>query len=324
MTKTFANSASNYGSEAYNELMNAKRDFPSYTVTIVKTASKKDSFKGLNLKYMEKYITEKSGVESEQMATFNLLCGNTDDELAAKASFGEIKMWFLTQYPEIEKARQNIDEIIANVATLAREGDNNEIDGWGYYTFEGCTALESVSFGNISDYISYPNKTPPYGSIGVGAFRNCVGLKSIEIPSYVTSICRYAFSGCDHLKKVVLPESLISIDTYAFAWGDDIQDDYIHKSYIIGDGIDNSPFNVNFPSSLEFISSYAFGRQDYIPQTLELSCEHIDDNAFWNGFSLKLNAKTDESGTARIAIGKTYWEHIFSVIAITSRSFTQL
>ena len=47
------------------------------------------------------------------MATFNLLCDNTDDELAAKASFGEIKMWVLTQYPEIEKARQNIDEIIA-------------------------------------------------------------------------------------------------------------------------------------------------------------------------------------------------------------------
>ena len=114
MTKTFANSASNYGSEAYNELMNAKRDFPSYTVSIVKAASKKkDSFKGLNLKYMEKYITDHSGAASEQMNTFNLLCGNTDDELAAKASFGEIKMWFLTQYPEIEKARQNIDEIIA-------------------------------------------------------------------------------------------------------------------------------------------------------------------------------------------------------------------
>jgi len=114
MTKTFANDASNYGSEAYNELMNAKRDFPSYTVTIVKTASKKkDSFKGLNLQYMKKYITEKAGTDSEQMKDFNLLCGNTDDELAAKASFGEIKMWFLTQYPEIEKARQNVDEIIA-------------------------------------------------------------------------------------------------------------------------------------------------------------------------------------------------------------------
>ena len=114
MTKTFANSASNYGSEAYNELMNAKRDFPSYTVSIAKAASKKkDSFKGLNLKYMEKYITDHSDAASEQMNTFNLLCGNTDDELAAKASFGEIKMWFLTQYPEIEKARQNIDEIIA-------------------------------------------------------------------------------------------------------------------------------------------------------------------------------------------------------------------
>ena len=108
MTKTFANSASNYGSEAYNELMNAKRDFPSYTVTIVKTASKKkDSFKGLNLQYMKKYITEKSGAESEQMATFNLLCGNTDDELAARASFGEIKMWFLDTYPEIKNFHES-------------------------------------------------------------------------------------------------------------------------------------------------------------------------------------------------------------------------
>ena len=96
MTKTFANSASNYGSEAYNELMNAKRDFPSYTVIIVKTASKKDSFKGLNLKYMEKYITEKSGVESEQMATFNLLCGNTE----AEAIKDSIKAEMLEQQTE--------------------------------------------------------------------------------------------------------------------------------------------------------------------------------------------------------------------------------
>ena len=97
MTKTFANSASNYGSEAYNELMNAKRDFPTYTVTIVKTASKKDSFKGLTLKYMEKYIAEKSGVESEQMATFNLLCGNT---IAAKIIAMRLDLWklFFTRY----------------------------------------------------------------------------------------------------------------------------------------------------------------------------------------------------------------------------------
>ena len=47
------------------------------------------------------------------MNTFNLLCGNTDEEFAAKATFGEIKVWFLAKSPEFENARANIDAIVA-------------------------------------------------------------------------------------------------------------------------------------------------------------------------------------------------------------------
>lgn len=125
ISSTFAKNASNYGSEAYNALMNAKRDFPTYTVVTVKPTKKNSiSFKGLDLKYMEKYITNKSGADSEQMKTFKTLCGNTDDELAARVSFGEIKVWFLNEHPEIEDARKNVEEIIAK-AKKAREDKKN-------------------------------------------------------------------------------------------------------------------------------------------------------------------------------------------------------
>lgn len=114
ITKNFSKEASYYGSEAYNELMGAKRDFPTYTV-IVKAAPKRkaNAYKGLNYEYMKKYIIKNSGEESEQMKDFNTLCGNTDEEFAVKASFGKVKKWFLATYPEIEESRERVNEIIA-------------------------------------------------------------------------------------------------------------------------------------------------------------------------------------------------------------------
>ena len=41
-------------------------------------------------------------------------------ELAAAATYGEIKMWFLTQFPEIEKLGENVNKIIEE-ARKARE-----------------------------------------------------------------------------------------------------------------------------------------------------------------------------------------------------------
>ena len=41
--------------------------------------------------------------------------------MAAAASYGEIKMWFLTQYPEIEKMGENVNKIIEKTRKARKE-----------------------------------------------------------------------------------------------------------------------------------------------------------------------------------------------------------
>lgn len=53
-------------------------------------------------------------------------------------------------------------------------------------------------------------------SIGKGAFRDCEGLTSIEIPKTVTSIGASAFSGCKGLSNIEIPETVVSIGGAAF------------------------------------------------------------------------------------------------------------
>ena len=53
--------------------------------------------------------------------------------------------------------------------------------------------------------------------IAAGAFINCVGLASIDIPNSVTTIGYSAFSGCTGLSAIEIPDSVTSIGTYAFS-----------------------------------------------------------------------------------------------------------
>ena len=59
--------------------------------------------------------------EGDLMAEFNALCG-LDDEgnkktFAAVASFGELRMWFLSNYTELNEGRSQIDKILENIKT---------------------------------------------------------------------------------------------------------------------------------------------------------------------------------------------------------------
>lgn len=114
MTATEAAAAGKLNSEKFIELKELQSAFPGFRITIVKnTAKKVNHFKGLDMEYMEKYI--KAHNES-LLGTFYQLCGKDENgkkkEMAATASYGEIKMWFLTQFPEIEKMGENINKII--------------------------------------------------------------------------------------------------------------------------------------------------------------------------------------------------------------------
>ena len=73
-----------------NRTISIKRDFPHFEVTTIKPSKKVNAFKGLDINFMEEYISGKDGAESDEMKEFNILRGKTDDKFAAKATFGEI------------------------------------------------------------------------------------------------------------------------------------------------------------------------------------------------------------------------------------------
>ena len=100
LTKAEANKASKYGTEAYEGLIKAQRDFPEYRLEIAKAKAKtNDGLKGLTFDYMESYI-KKNGNEEQASAFADLR--NAGDVMGASAvSYGEIKKWFLEQFPEI-------------------------------------------------------------------------------------------------------------------------------------------------------------------------------------------------------------------------------
>lgn len=102
VSKSFYKKASIFKSEEYDLLKEARADFPNFKV-VVKTAGKrKDNFKGLTLDYMKTYIEEHEE-GTEILIHFYRHCGCDENgqeiDFAKKSSYGEIKKWFLKQYP---------------------------------------------------------------------------------------------------------------------------------------------------------------------------------------------------------------------------------
>ena len=95
---------------------------------------------------------------------------------------------------------------------------------WGM--FEGCTSLSEINLPDsvieINDYAFQDSGLKsidlPSGitTIGSHAFYNCDALYIINIPDSVTSIGTYAFSDCDVLSEVKLGNGLTKINSYSF------------------------------------------------------------------------------------------------------------
>ena len=84
----------------YEALMNAMAMQPTYTLAPIastKKATKKQTYKGLNMELMSFYISQKG--DEVAKAEFNHM---VEDK---KISYPTIKSWFLEQYPTIEIAK---------------------------------------------------------------------------------------------------------------------------------------------------------------------------------------------------------------------------
>lgn len=103
LTKAFDRKASRFGSEEYNALQAARRDYPTFRV-VVKAAPKSNSntLSGLTFKYMKDYIAKHDGNDSAVMAQFCELIGDTDEAREhgmGSEHYGTVRKWFLDTYP---------------------------------------------------------------------------------------------------------------------------------------------------------------------------------------------------------------------------------
>ena len=117
LTKKFEAAAKYFGTQEYEKLQTVRSHYPNYFVVVKAAAKKADHYKGLTFDYMEKYITAHN---KDLLVTFFTLCGKTSEgkeqEFAAAATYGEIKKWFLAQFPELQIQRKTIDEILGKVS----------------------------------------------------------------------------------------------------------------------------------------------------------------------------------------------------------------
>ncbi len=105
MDRTFAKLSSNVRNEEYDILQRVRQDYPTYTVEVrrIKTNPNKESYKGLNLNYMRRYIDRTEPTEESREAAHKEM----DDLLfisqchSKARRFPAIRKWFLAKYPEI-------------------------------------------------------------------------------------------------------------------------------------------------------------------------------------------------------------------------------
>lgn len=118
LTKTFATASSKFGTDEYNLLQLARKDYPNYKiVTIARKAPKNDkpTFKGLTYAYMEKYILTHDDGEQTVMQEYMELRGISkagEEVLAESFNYQEIKEWFLDKYPEIADFHKKRAELL--------------------------------------------------------------------------------------------------------------------------------------------------------------------------------------------------------------------
>lgn len=101
MDRTFSRLSKIVGSEEYNLLQMARRDYEGFHVVTrtIRRNDKKECYRGLTYDYMERYILlhDKADERKKEFDELRLIA-----ECHSKR-YPIIKQWFLKQYPEIAK-----------------------------------------------------------------------------------------------------------------------------------------------------------------------------------------------------------------------------
>ncbi len=109
---------------------------------------------------------------------------------------------------EVDGIYYNVTSVEDLKVEVTSYGDNHYNDEYDEHKYSGDIA--------IPETVTYKNRELSVTSIGEGAFSNCDGLTSVDIPDGVTSIGEYAFQGCTGLTSVKIGSGVTWIGEYAF------------------------------------------------------------------------------------------------------------
>ena len=126
ITKNEAKAAGKIGTPEFETLKNYMLAYPGYEIQIKAPAKRKVELKGLDYKYMRAYILKcNKENKADIMEKFNELIANDKkegkegSEYLEAAGYLEVRAWFLKQFPEIEKRRDDhkkkVQAILAEV-----------------------------------------------------------------------------------------------------------------------------------------------------------------------------------------------------------------
>lgn len=118
MTKTEAKEAGKFGSEKFNELVKLRTLCPDFEIVVKANSTNKDTYKGLDYDYMKRYIEAHDNKE-ENLKMFYKLRGLNEkgerDVAIKEYSYGDVRMWFLATYPEIEEFNNDTDKTLKEI-----------------------------------------------------------------------------------------------------------------------------------------------------------------------------------------------------------------
>ena len=121
MTPKFNEKASVFGTNEYRQLQEALRyckelnlSTPTIKVTGIKKNANKQTYEGLNYKFIKDYVSTHG--TQQQKEDFNHLIV-TDEKMhgiITPVSYGTLKKWFLTTFPEYKEYAKKQQEIAKN------------------------------------------------------------------------------------------------------------------------------------------------------------------------------------------------------------------
>lgn len=111
MDREFATKSTVYGTNEYNILQAARRDYPTYHVVrkTIRRNPKKEAFNGLTYKYMERYMERYNApVETRQKYQEMRFMANCHS-----IRYPVIKKWFLETFPEVKDWGKMKNQLVA-------------------------------------------------------------------------------------------------------------------------------------------------------------------------------------------------------------------